>query len=236
MKQEIEKAIDDIAVIKEVITRTQNDFSKIAPFFICIGAANVLGFIMEQLAYYFRNINGYGTGAMTFFTWASQMLPFVITIVCFLIFYRQIRARNNMISCGILQVWGIVLIGTHILEYLYMCLIPNGNAERITTMWRCKELIVILPIIIILLVTGILTQRKIITIVTGIYCFVYLVLFMGMKEVAYGTLSGSGTLVSVSSITIRIVMTVGMIILGLYLKKGERNGNKFNTGSVSDEA
>ena len=43
-------------------------------------------------------------------------------------------------------------------------------------------------------------------------------------------------MISVSSVSIRIVMTAGMIILGLFLKKGVKNGNKFNTGSISDEA
>ena len=97
-------------------------------------------------------------------------------------------------------------------------------------------MIEILSIIVILLVTGVLTQIKTISVVTGMYSILYFILFTGMQEVRYGMLGGRGTMISVSSVSIRIVMTAGMIILGLFLKKGAKNGNKFNTGSISDEA
>lgn len=47
-----------------------------------------------------------------------------------------------MISRGILQVWGIVLIGAQILEFLYTFLIPTGNnaAINITGAKTFKEL------------------------------------------------------------------------------------------------
>ena len=237
MISSVEKAINDIEVIKGVIERTQKDFSKISSFFIWIGVINLLEFIVEQLSYYFRNVNGYNSGMSVLLGRISQILPLAAYIICFMIFYKRMRERNNTVSKGILQVWGIVLIGAQILEFLYMFLIPTGNNSAINMLWRCKELIVILPIIIILLVTGILTQRNIIAIVTIIYSVIYFILFTGMKEVRYGVLGGYGTRVSVSSISIRIVMTVGMIILGLFLKRGvKENGNKINTGSVSDKA
>ncbi len=236
MKKNIEKAMDDIAVIKSVIERTQTDFSKIAPFFICIGIINLLQIFAEQLAYYFRNVNGYHSEIYTFLVRTCQLLPLIAYILCFLFFCRRIKAKNNTISKGILRAWGIVLIGSEILEFLYMFLIPVGNSSAVNMLWRCKELVVILPIIIILFVTGILTQRSIITIVTGVYSAVYFVLFTGMKEIRYGTLGGPGTRVSVSSISIRIVMTLGMILLGLFLQKGAaKYGNTFNTGSFPDE-
>ena len=129
------------------------------------------------------------------------------------------------------------MIGSQIFAFIYISLLPAGNNAAINMMWRCKELIIILPVIVILFVTGVLTQMKAITIVTSLYGILYFVLFTSMGEVQYGTIGGSGTRVSASSISIRVVMTVGMIILGLFLKKGaNKNGNKFNTGSVSDEA
>ena len=137
---------------------------------------------------------------------------------------------------GLLKVWGIILIGTRIFIFLYIFLLPSGNSDAINILWRCRELIEILPIIVILLVTGVLTQIKAISVVTGMYSILYFILFTGMQEVRYGMLGGRGTMISVSSVSIRIVMTAGMIILGLFLKKGVKNGNKFNTGSISDEA
>ena len=137
---------------------------------------------------------------------------------------------------GLLKVWGIILIGTRIFIFLYIFLLPSGNSDAINILWRYRELVEILPIIVILLVTGVLTQIKAISVVTGMYSILYFILFTGMQEVRYGMLGGRGTMISVSSVSIRIVMTAGMIILGLFLKKGVKNGNKFNTGSISDEA
>lgn len=236
MDRNVERAIGDIVVIKSVIERTQRDFSRVSVFFIWIGGINLIKFVVEQISYYFRNVNGYGSEMSVFFANTSQVLPLMAYIICFMFFYRVIRLRNNSISMGLLNVWGIVLIGSELLTFIYAYLIPTGNNAAINMMWRCKELILILPIIVILLVTAIITQKKAISVLTGVYSVVYFILFTGMKEIKYGTWGGTGTRVSVSSISIRIIMTLGMIALGLYLKRGVNNGNKFNTGSISDKA
>ncbi|MGN0289293.1 MAG: hypothetical protein ACI4DQ_06705 [Lachnospiraceae bacterium] len=236
MEKSVEKAINDIAVIKGIIERTQRDFSKISAFFVWIGVINLVKFIVEQLSYYFRNVNGYNSRLSVFLGRTGQLLPLIAYIICFILFYRMIKLRNNTISMGLLKVWGIILIGTRIFVFLYIFLLPSGNSDAINILWRCRELVEILPIIVILLVTGVLTQIKTISVVTGMYSILYFILFTGMQEVRYGMLGGRGTMISVSSVSIRIVMTAGMIILGLFLKKGVKNGNKFNTGSISDEA
>ena len=237
MENNVEKAMTDIAIIKDVIERTQKDFSKISAFFIWIGIINLLEFIIEQFSYYFRNMNGYNSGVSVFLARFALILPLIAYIICFILFYRLLKSRINSISMGLLQSWGIILIGSQIFAFLYMFLLPAGNNAAINMMWRCKELIIILPVIVILFVTGVLAKMKAITIVTSLYGILYFVFFTGMREVRYGMIGGSGTRVSASSISIRIAMTVGMVILGLFLKKGaNKNGNKFNTGSVSDEA
>lgn len=236
MEKDIQKAIGDIAIIKGIIEETQKDFSKISAFFVWIGIINLMKFVAEQLAYYFRDVNGYNSGISVLFIRIAQILPLIAYIICFIFFYNRIKESSNTISKGILQVWGSVLIGAQILEFLYMFLIPTGNSEAIRILWRSKELIIILPIMVILLVTGVLTQRKVITITTGIYSVIYFVFFTGMKEIRYGIWGGYGTLVSISSISIRIVMTAGMIVLGLFLRRGvSKNGDKFNTRDISIE-
>ena len=234
MENNVEKAITDIAIIKDVIERTQKDFSKISAFFIWIGITNLLEFIIEQFSYYFRNVNGYNSGMSVFLARLALILPLIAYIICFMLFYRLIKSSKNSISMGMLQSWGIILIGSQIFAFLYMFLLPAGNNAAINMMWRCKELIIILPVIVILFVTGVLTQMKAITIVTSLYGILYFVLFTSMGEVQYGTIGGSGTRVSASSISIRVVMTVGMIILGLFLKKGaNKNGNKFHYWTIN---
>ncbi len=52
MDKNVALALDDISLIKTVIERTQQDFSKIAPFFIGVGIINGIAAIVEQLMYF----------------------------------------------------------------------------------------------------------------------------------------------------------------------------------------
>ena len=81
MENNVEKAITDIAIIKDVIERTQKDFSKISAFFIWIGIINLLEFIIEQFSYYFRNVNGYNSGMSVFLARLALILPLIAYII-----------------------------------------------------------------------------------------------------------------------------------------------------------
>lgn len=105
-----------------------------------------------------------------------------------------------------------------------------SQTPKINILWRSEELIDVLPVVVALFMTGILTKKRIITICTAIYSIVYFVLFLSMKEMPYGNLGGKGTLIPISSVSVRCLMIFGMIILGLYLKIGAKNnGDTFNT-------
>ncbi len=230
MDKTIENALDDISLIKTVILKTQKDFAKVASFFIWIGIINGIAWIIEQLAYYIRNTVGYGNVYVQLLGQGYHWVRLIGYIVVFAIFYRKLKSFQNDISEGMIKIWGIVLIGSYALLFLYMHLIPSGNDDRINTLWKCRELIEILPVVVALFMTGILTKRRIITICTAIYSIVYFVLFLSMKEVPYGSFGGKGTLIPISSVSVRCLMILGMIILGLYLKIGAKNnGDTFNT-------
>ena len=230
MEKTIENALDDISLIKAVIEKTQKDFAKVAMFFIGIGLVNGFAWIMEQLAYYIRNTAGYGNWLVQALGQGTHLLRFGGYIVLFVCFYKKIKATNNEISEGMIKIWGIVLIGSYVLSFIYMRLLPNGNDDKLITLWRCKELIEVLPVIFALFMTGILTQKMTITVCTAIYSIMYFVLFVGMKEIPYGTFGGTGTLMPLSSISVKCLMILGMIVLGIYLKIGARShGDKLNT-------
>jgi hypothetical protein len=237
MDKNVALALDDISLIKTVIERTQQDFSKIAAFFIWIGVINGIAAIVEQLMYFFRNTSGYDFPLVQVFGFSYYWIKILGYVLLFFVFSRKLKAMNNDISNGMLKIWGIVLVGSYLFVFLYMHLMPNGNNEMINTLWKCRELIEILPVIFAFFMTGILTQRRIISIITALYSLVYFVLFFSMKQMPFGTIGGAGTLISVSSFSIRIVMIFGMIALGLFFKIGARNhGNKYNTRSLSNEA
>ncbi len=237
MDRKIEIALDDISLIKEVIKRTQKDFAKVSMFFIWIGIVNVIVWIMEQMTYYIRNKVGYGFWLVYALGQGSHWIRLIGYIVLFIIVYRKIKTVNNEISEGMIKIWGIVLVGGHILSFLYASLIPDGNSDKIITLWKCRELIDILPVIFALFMTGIFAQKNVITVCTAIYSIIYFMLFLSMKEIPYGIYGGRGTLISLSSMSIKFLMTFGMVILGMYLKIGaKRHGDKYNTRGISNEA
>lgn len=227
MDRKIETALDDISLIKTVIERTQKDFSRISMFFIWIGMVSAIVWISEQVTYFIRNTVGYEYWLVNVLGQSSFWIRLIGYSVLFIIFYGKIKATNNEISEGMVKIWGIVLIGSNILSFLYMILIPAGNNDKIITLWKCRELIEILPVIFALFMTGILAKKNIVTVCTAIYSIIYFALFMGMRQIPYGT---GGGLISISSLSIKCLMIFGMIALGMCLKIGAKShGDKYNT-------
>lgn len=227
MDKKVEAAIDEIALIKRVIEKTQQDFCRISSYFIWIGVVNLTAWFLEETAYLIRNKMGYGYPAAAVLGWGGHILRMIGYVTLFLYFYRRVKKSGNEISEGMIKLWGIVLIASRIFMYLYIGLIPAGNDDKITVLFRCRELIEVLPVIAALLMTGILTKRNGITLLTAVYSILYFVLFVSMKEVPYGTWGGTGTRTSASSVCIQYLMSFGMIVLGMYLRwqgKGTKTG------------
>lgn len=218
MDKKMEMAMDDIALIKTVIEKTQQDFSRISFYFILVGILNLLVWFLEEISYLVRNIMGYGYPAVAAFGWGGRILRLAGYVFLSVYFCRKVRKSGNGISEGMVKIWGIVLISSRILMYLYISLIPAGNNDKIIILYRGRELIEVLPVIFALLMTGILTKRNLITVFTAVYSILYFILFMSMKEIPYGTWGGVGTRVSASSVCIRYLMNFGMIVLGAYLR------------------
>lgn len=230
-KTAAEIAMDDVKLIKSVIERTRQDFSKVSVYFMGIGILNLSAWFLEEIAYLVRNLFGYGYPAAHAFWWGGRILLLAGYVILFVLFYKKVKKMGNEICEGMVTIWMLVLIGAMVLGQLYIGLLPSGNSDKITTLWRCRELIEVLPVIFALFMTGIFTKRKPITLSAAAYSILYFVLFVSMKEVSYGTWGGAGTLASASSISIQCLMSVGMIALGIYLRG---NGRKNPVASDSE--
>ncbi len=217
MNKQIEMAMDDITLIRRVIERTRQDLSRISFYFVGIGICNLAAWLLEEIAYMVRNLFGYGYPAARIFWWCGRILLVTGYAFLFAYFYKRVKRTGNEICEGMVKIWMIVLIGTLVLGRLYISLIPGGNNDKINTLWRCRELIEVLPVLFALFMTGILAKRKLITALTAVYSIFYFVLFLSMKEVPYGTWGGMGTRISASRVGIQCLMSVGMILLGLCL-------------------
>lgn len=223
MDKKLETAMDDIAMIKRVIEKTQQDFSRISAYFIWIGIVNAAVWFLEEISYFLGNKMGYGCYAAAAFGWGGRILRLSGYVALFFYFYNKVKRSGNEISEGMVKIWGTVLLASRIFMYLYLVLIPAGNNDKATVIFRCREMIEVLPVIFALLMTGILVKENLITVAATIYSVFYFALFVSMKEVPYGTWGGVGTRVSASSVSIQYLMSIGMIALGVYLR-AKKNG------------
>lgn len=235
MNKKMEMAMDDITLIRRVIERTREDLSRISFYFVGIGIMNLAAWLLEEVAYMIRNLFGYGYPAARIFWLGGRILLVAGYAVLFVHFYKMVQRTGNEICEGMVKIWMIVLIGSLILGRLYSSLIPSGNSDKITTLWRCRELIEVLPVLFALFMTGILAKRKLITVFTAVYSIFYFVLFLSMKEVPYGTWGGVGTRISASQIGIQCLMSVGMILLGIYLH-GKKGGHEDGSVAAQDRS
>ena len=74
MDKKIEMAIDDIALIRRVIERTRQDFSRISAYFIGIGILNLAAWLSEEIAYMIQNLTGYGQTTARILWWSGRGL------------------------------------------------------------------------------------------------------------------------------------------------------------------
>lgn len=235
MDRQIKNALENINLIKEVVDKTQQNFSKTSSFLISIGILNVFYIILEQLAYYFRNIYGYSSNIYRYFGSILPILPLIGYIVIFAVF-RVKQGYSNNIDKKLLNVYGFIFIGSNILYLGYKMFLPATSNLVVNTMYRCAELFLALPAILGIIMLGIWIKDRYILILSVVYACVYLVLFASMKEIPYGTIGGVGTRLPLSSILLKLFLTICIILTGVYLKKRRYiiHGNTVNTRSLSN--
>lgn len=169
----------------------------------------------------------------------------------FVNYRRKIKKTNNDISMGLLTMWGIILIGSAIFS-LYRLFVPvPGVISYITTetsehvefsapayisLMQNIEVLKFTSLILGCLMIGIFTKKKIVVISTAIISILYWILFTGMDS--HLTKIGNNYFnLFYSSILLKLILSIGMVLLGMELKKqsgGASNENILNTGSISD--
>lgn len=235
MDKKIKNAIEDINLIKEVVNKTQQNLSIVPFFLIGAGMLNVIYILLEQLGYYFRNVYGYNSNLYQLLGIVLSIFQLIGYIILFLLFKKKKIHSDNM-DKKLFEMWGVIFIGSEVFFWIYQIFLPDGSNQVIGTLYRCSELLLMLPLLIGSIATGILLKDKFLCGISSIFSCIYLILFVGMKEVPYGTIGGVGTRLSLSSIYMRFFLTIGLLAIGIYLKKWRTiiHGNKLNTRSVSN--
>lgn len=235
MDKKIKTALEDIDLIKQIVTKTQHPFTLTPIFLINSGIINIIYIVLEQIGYYFRNICGYTSNIYHF--WGTLLPVFqLIGYVILFLFLREKHTCSNTTDKRIFEIWGILFIGSDILFKIYQICIPAGNTPILEILYRCSELILTLPLMIGGIATSILIKDKFLWKIISIFSFIYLILFVRMKEFAYSIMNGIEIRLPLSNILMKFFLTIGLLMLGFYLKKWSAviYGNKHNTRSISN--
>ena len=216
--QNVAEAIEEVNLIKKVIDRTQNDFSRIASFFISIGVINTVTYLMYVIL--FQIIKGMEHVGYSFWMLFRGLnyISVLGYVVLFIIYRHKLKNRNNALSLSMINIWGTLLIGGEVFRIFFSAV----NFGKQDVYFYQKTLTFLFPLIGCL-VLGFVIQDKLIQRAAFLIVVLYMLLSGMGIEIKVGSILGNNVNVGIDSILTGIIVSAGMILLGIHLKrKGER--------------
>lgn len=216
--QNVTEAIEEVNLIKKVIDRTQNDFSRIANFFISIGMINTVTCLLYvTLFQIIKRMDHVGYTVWMLFR-GLNYISVLGYVVLFFIYQHKLKNRNNALSLSTINIWGTLLIGGEVFRIFFSAV----NFGKQAVYFYQKTLTFLFPLIGCL-VLGFVIQDKLIQWAAFLIVILYMLLSGMGIEVKVGSILGNNVNVGIDSILTGIIVSAGMILLGIHLKrKGER--------------
>lgn len=216
--QNVTEAIEEVNLIKKVIDRTQNDFSRIANFFISIGMINTVTCLLYvTLFQIIKRMDHVGYTVWMLFR-GLNYISVLGYVVLFFIYQHKLKNRNNALSLSTINIWGTLLIGGEVFRIFFSAV----NFGKQAVYFYQKTLTFLFPLIGCL-VLGFVIQDKLIQWAAFLIVILYMLLSGMGIEVKVGSILGNNVNVGIDSILTGIIISAGMILLGIHLKrKGER--------------
>lgn len=214
-----QKANEDIRFIKEVLSKTQQDISKTGNFFLWVGIVNLLGVVMKEIGYGLLNL----VKEIPLVLWqllrSVDVISFFLLVFVFVIYYRRLSKAGNDLSKSILKIWGTLLIGGNIFIKFFYILFANTFTNLPADVNRALgKVILFLLVTVGYLVMSILVHDKKICISTIICVVIYCFLLFINSVATVGSIHGNNVNMSVHDIFISVILSVGMIISGVYIR------------------
>lgn len=216
--QNVAEAIEEVNLIKKVIDRTQNDFSRIASFFISIGVINTVTYLMYVIL--FQIIKGMEHVGYSFWMLFRGLnyISVLGYVVLFFIYRHKLKNRNNALSLSMINIWGTLLIGGEAFRIFFSAV----NFGEQDVYFYQKTLTFLFPVIG-WLVLGFVIQDNLIQRAAFLIVILYMLLSGMGIDIKVGSMLGNTVNVGIDSILTGIIVSAGMILLGIHLKrKGER--------------
>ena len=218
MMQNVTEAIEEVNLIKKVIDRTQNDFSRIANFFISVGMINTVTCLLYVTLFQIIKGMDHVAYAVWMLFRGLNYISVLGYVVLFFIYRHKLKNRNNALSLSMINIWGTLLIGGEVFRIFFSAV----NFGKQDVYFYQKTLTFLFPLIGCL-VLGFVIQDKLIQRAAFLIVVLYMLLSGMWIEIKVGSILGNNVNVGIDSILTGIIVSAGMILLGIHLKrKGER--------------
>ena len=218
MAQNIMEAIEEVSLIKRVIDRTQNDFSRIANFFIAIGVVNLATYLLYAII--LQIIKGMEQVPYSVWRlfWGLNYVSVTGYVILFWRCHHKMKERNNHLSMSLINIWGILLIGGEIFRLFF----SSTYFQEQNVHFYQKTLTFLFPVIGCF-VMGFVIQDKLILWVSFAMVILYMFLAATGFSVSVADFHGNGLKIGLDAFLTAAVVSVGMVLLGMRLKrKGEK--------------
>lgn len=216
--QNVTEAIEEVNLIKKVIDRTQNDFSRIANFFISIGMINTVTCLLYVTLFQIIKRIDHVEYAVWMLFRGLNYISVLGYVVLFIIYRHKLKNRNNALSLSMINIWGTLLIGGEVFRIFFSAV----NFGKQDVYFYQKTLTFLFPLIGCL-VLGFVIQDKLIQRAAFLIVVLYMLLSGMGIEIKVGSILGNNVNVGIDSILTGTIVSAGMILLGIHLKrKGER--------------
>lgn len=220
MSQKITEALEDVNLIKKVLYKTQNDFSKVSNFFIGIGGVQILDCFLYVLMLEVLKSMDFISLAVWRLFWGISFVSTMGYFIVYLIYHYKLKQFKNELSMSLINIWGMLLVGGD----LFRMFINIAGYESAGYNLSIQPLFSFTFVIIGCFVMGFVMQDKWIQKVSLAMTVLFLIL--AGTDLAVPVADFHGNAVKINAITVftKVILSAGMILMGFYLRK--RRGEK----------
>lgn len=215
MSQNITEAIEDVNLIKKVIYRTQHDFSRVSNFFIGIGIVQMLTCFLYALMFgVMKRMEDISLTMWSIFRGIS-FVSMIGYLIVYLAYHYKLKQFKNELSMSLINIWGMLLIGGELFRIFFNV----ASYEKVGNQQFMQPFFKFVFVIIGCFVMGFIIQDKLIQKVSLAMAFLFLILAGTDSEVRVADFHGNDVKINAVTVFTTVILSVGMILLGFYLKK-----------------
>ncbi len=215
MSQKITEALEDVNLIKKVIDKTQNDFSKVSDFFIGIGAVQILTCFSYALVFgVMKRMEDISLAIWGLFRGIS-LVSVIGYFMVYLIYHKRLKQFENELSISLINIWGMLLVGGEAFR-IFFHIASYGKAGNVQFIQPLFQFVFVITGCFVM---GFVIQDKLIQRVSLVMVFLFLILEGTGLEVRVADFHGNDVKINAITVFTTVLLSVGMIFMGLYLKK-----------------